>query len=178
MAGRASRPLLLIDIAVPRDVDPACADLPGVSLYDIDDLQAVVARTLSGREAEAVRAETIVEEEIQRFARWMGQQDVLPAVAALREHGRGIVNRVLAENAGRWEGATERDLARIEAIARAIMQRLLHEPTIRLRESGHGRVALVRELFGLDAAGGAAAAEDEPPAEETQDNVRALRRRK
>jgi glutamyl-tRNA reductase len=170
MARRGGRPLLIIDIAVPRDVDPDCAGLDDVTLYDIDDLQDVVAQALSVRAGETGAAERIVEDEIRRFARWMGQQDVLPAVAALREHGRDIVDRVLAENGGRWEAATERDLARVEAIARAVMQRLLHEPTIRMRESGHGRVALVRELFGL-ADRLEPTAEDEP----VRDNVRELR---
>src|SRR4051812_23145173 len=150
MRHREGRPLLLVDIAVPRDIEAACGDLDGVTLYDIDDLQAVVARNLEVRSAEAARAEGIVEDEIQRFARWMGQADVRPTVSALRRHGEDIVEQVLAENANRWEGASERDLARVEAMARAVMQRLLHEPTIHLRESGHGRVALVRELFGLD----------------------------
>jgi glutamyl-tRNA reductase len=172
MRERRGRPLLLIDLAVPRDVDPACADLDDVTLYDIDDLQAVVARTLSGREAEAARAEGIVEDEIQRFARWMNGQDARPTIAALREHGQEIVDRVLAENAGRWEGATARDLARVDAVARAVMQRLLHEPTIKLRESPHGRLAVVRELFGLDEAAAAPASSEEP----ARDNVRALRR--
>jgi glutamyl-tRNA reductase len=170
MRSRAGRSLLLIDIAVPRDIDGGCAGIDGVTLYDIDDLQAVVARNLSVREAEAERAEGIVEDEIQRFARWMGQADVRPTVAALRRHGEAIVEQVLAENASRWEGASPRDLARVEAMARAIMARLLHEPTIRLRESGHARVALVRELFALE----------EPPAPEAEGDsaeVRELRRR-
>lgn len=177
MASREGRPLLLIDIAVPRDIDPACADLDGVTLYDIDDLQKVVSHALSTRASEAVVAMEIIEDEIQRFARWMGQHDVRPTVAALRDHGRAIVDQVLAENAGRWEGATARDLARIDAVARAVMQRLLHEPTIRLRESGHGRVALVRELFGLDAVSVADELEaaDMAGHEPTRDNVRQLR---
>ncbi len=158
MRARAGRPLVLIDIAVPRDVEAACGDLDGVTLYDIDDLQAVVARNLSVREAERDRATAIVEEEIVRFARWMGQLDVRPTIAALREHGAAIVDTVLAENAGRWESASPRDVARIDAIARAVMQRLLHEPTIRLKGlpeqggSGHGRLQIVRELFGLEGA--------------------------
>jgi glutamyl-tRNA reductase len=153
MAQRPGRPLLLIDIAVPRDVDPTCAELDGVTLYDIDDLQAVIERNLSTRAEELPRAIAIVEEEINRFARWLGQLDALPTVAALREHGSAIVDQVLAENAGRWEGATPRDVARIEAVARAVMSRLLHEPTIRLRslggERGHASLELVRELFAL-----------------------------
>ena len=153
MRDRAGRSLLLIDIAVPRDIDPACAGLEGVSLYDIDDLQAVVSRNLSTRADEGARAEQIVEEEIHRFARWLGQLDALPTVSALREHGNALVEQVLAENDGRWESASPRDLARVEAIARAVMSRLLHEPTIRLRSlseaRGHASLELVRELFGL-----------------------------
>jgi glutamyl-tRNA reductase len=153
MQERDGRALLLIDIAVPRDVDPACGELDGVSLYDIDDLQAVVARNLSTRAEETPRALEIVEQEIQRFARWLGQLDALPTISALRAHGDEIVQRVLAENSGRWESASERDLARVEAIARAVMGRLLHEPTIRLRslseDRGHASLELVRELFGL-----------------------------
>jgi glutamyl-tRNA reductase len=153
MRERRGRSLLLIDIAVPRDIDPACADLEGVSLYDIDDLQAVVARNISTRTAEVPRAEEIVEEEIHRFARWLGQLDALPTVSALREHGDAIVAQVLAENSARWEGASRADLARVEAIAHAVMSRLLHEPTVRLRSlseaRGHASLELVRELFGL-----------------------------
>ncbi len=153
MGERGGRPLLLIDIAVPRDIDPSCSELEGVTLYDIDDLQAVAARNLNTRAAETPRALEIIEEEIHRFARWMGQLDALPTVSALREHGDVIVQQVLAENAGRWETASPRDLARIEAVARAVMGRLLHEPTIRLRaldgDRGHASLELARELFGL-----------------------------
>jgi glutamyl-tRNA reductase len=153
MEQREHRALLLIDIAVPRDVDPACGELDGVNLYDIDDLQAVVARNLSMRAEETPRALEIVEEEIHRFARWLGQLDALPTIAALRAHGDDIVEQVLAENSGRWESASPRDLARVEAIARAIVSRVLHEPTIRLRglgeDRGHASLELVRELFAL-----------------------------
>jgi glutamyl-tRNA reductase len=163
MGERAGRPLLLIDIAVPRDIDAGCGELDGVTLYDIDDLQAVVARNLDTRASEVPRAQEIVEEEIQRFARWLGQLDVLPTVSALREHGNTLVEQVLAENDGRWESASPRDLARVEAVARAVMSRLLHEPTIRLRSlseaRGHASLELVRELFGL---------RDDEPAEGTQ----------
>jgi glutamyl-tRNA reductase len=178
MEARGGRPLALIDIAVPRDIDPACAELDGVTVHDIDDLQATVARNLEVREAERSGADSVVEDEIQRFARWMAQLDVMPTIAALREHGAGIVDQVLRENAGRWETASARDLARVEAIARAVMQRLLHEPTIRLKtqdeDGGHGRQQLLRELFGLlDEAPAAEAADVDAAA----DNVRPLKRR-
>ncbi len=159
VARRAGRPLLLIDIAVPRDVDPRCGELPGVTLYDIDDLQSVVERNLSTRESEVPRAQELIEEEIHRFARWLGQLDTLPTVSALHRHADELVEQVLAENAGRWETASPRDTVRIEAVARAVAKRLLHEPTIRLRSlaeegahggtGGHASLELVRELFGL-----------------------------
>jgi glutamyl-tRNA reductase len=150
---REGRALLLIDIAVPRDIDPRCGELAGVTLYDIDDLQQVVARNLDTRANEVPRAEQIVEEEIRRFAGWLGQLDALPTVSALREHGDAIVAQVLAENDGRWESASPRDLVRVEALARSIANRILHEPTIRLRSlsetRSHASLQLVRELFAL-----------------------------
>src|SRR5271167_5020068 len=177
MQERRGRPLLLIDIAVPRDIDPGCGGLEGASLYDIDDLQAVVARNLDTRAGEIPGAHEIIEEEIRRFARWLGQLDALPTVSALREHGNALVEQVLAENAGRWESASPRDQARVEAIARAVMSRLLHEPTIRLRslagDRSHAGLELVRELFGLR--------EDAPVEQETSGKlaeVHDLRRRR
>jgi glutamyl-tRNA reductase len=184
MAERGARPLLIIDIAVPRDVDPACGELAGVNLYDIDDLQAVVARNLSTRAQETPRALEIVEEEIQRFARWLGQLDALPTISALRAHGDEIVQQVLAENSGRWESSSERDLARVEAVARAVMSRLLHEPTIRLRslseDRGHASLELVRELFGLreDVQAGEQSTEDQPAELAEVHDLRPRRRRR
>jgi glutamyl-tRNA reductase len=147
------RPLVLIDIAVPRDVDPDCAAVEGVAVYDMDDLQAVVARNLADRGEEAERATGIVEEEILRFARWMGQLDVTPTIADLRGRANQIVDAVVAENAGRWESASADDLVRAERLARTVVQRLLHEPTVRLKHrdgDAHGQIELLRELFGLD----------------------------
>jgi glutamyl-tRNA reductase len=175
MRERDGRPLLLIDIAVPRDIDARCGDLEGVTLYDIDDLQAVVARNLGARAEVIPHAEQIVEEEIRRFARWLGQLEALPTVSALREHADAIVEQVLRENDGRWEGATKRDVARVEAIARAVVSRLLHEPTIRLRsfseERGHASLQLVRELFGLLQEGDE---QPQPAADEPLADVRSI----
>jgi glutamyl-tRNA reductase len=154
MTVRDGRALLLVDLAVPRDIDPACGELDGVTLLDMDALQATVRRHLTVRRAEAVRAEAIVEDEIQAFAGWLGRLDVLPTLAALRERGDTVVRDLLAANAGRWESASERDLARVEALARAVVNRLLHEPTARVKdlegEHRHARLALLRELFGLE----------------------------
>jgi glutamyl-tRNA reductase len=178
MDQRGGRPLLLIDLAVPRDIDDAAARLPGVSLYDIDDLQAVANRNRRVRQTEARKAEGIIEEEIQRFAVWLGSLEVLPTLAALRAHATEIAEAVVAENDGKWESTSPRDRARIEAIARTVVNRLLHEPTLRIKamrdDRVHARMALVRDLFGLtgedaldegssDAAGSAQSAGAQPP---------------
>jgi glutamyl-tRNA reductase len=155
MRAREGRALLLIDLAVPRDIHPGCRELAAVSLYDMDDLQSLVERNVSGREAEARRAEAVLRSELGRFDRWLGAQDVTPTVAALRERADDVVERVLAENEPRWEGLTDADRVRLAAAARAIAARLLHEPTLRLkRAAGDGdsyaRAAALRDLFGLD----------------------------
>jgi glutamyl-tRNA reductase len=154
LPARAGRPLLLIDLAVPRDIEPSCGLLPGVQRYDLDAMESVVARTTHARKAEAVQAETIVEDELDRFNHWMATRGVAPTISAMHRQADDIVERVLTENSNRWETASSRDRARIEAVARAVATRILHEPTIRLRSvdpaAGHRRVELLRELFGLD----------------------------
>jgi glutamyl-tRNA reductase len=154
MDARGRRPLLLVDLAVPRDIDPACAEVDGVTLMDMDALQASVRGHLQVRREEARRAEAIVEDEIQTFATWLGRLDVLPTLAALRSRGDAVVSELLAENEGRWESLSERDRDRVEALARAVVKRLLHEPTERVKdleaEHRHARLALLRELFGLE----------------------------
>jgi glutamyl-tRNA reductase len=155
MGERDGRPLLLIDIAVPRDIDPSVRELPGITLYDMDDLQREVARNLSGREAEVTRVHTIIEQEAERYGDWLASLDVVPTIAALRECGEEIVQRVLRDNEGRWESLSDADRQRVELLARAVVNRLLHEPTLRIKgaaERGGSYVQLqaLRELFGLE----------------------------
>jgi len=157
MGQRESRPLLLIDLAVPRDIDPDCRQVEGVSLHDVDDVQAIVERNASGREVEARRAGGILDSELARFERWLGAQEVMPTVAALRARADEIVSQVLAENATRWESLSPTDRERVETMARAIANRLLHEPTVRVkaladRDDAYLQVSALRELFGLDGA--------------------------
>jgi glutamyl-tRNA reductase len=152
---RGGRPLVIIDIAVPRDIEPSVRELAGVTLYDMDDLQREVARSMSGREAEVERAMTILGEEAHRFDAWLASLDVVPTVAALRIRGEEIVQRVLADNEQRWESLSPADRERLEAMARAIVTRLLHEPTVRLKraadkEDSYVHVQALRELFGLE----------------------------
>jgi len=175
MRAREGRPLLLVDIAVPRDVEPACREIAGVSLHDVDDVQKIVERNASGREAEARRAERLLDAEQDRFERWLSSLEAVPTIAALRERGDEVVRRVLAENEGRWESLSEADRERLSAMAKAIASRLLHEPTLRMKRSAgddesYLYVSALRELFGLDA-------ETEPEAEDSGSNVTELRRR-
>ena len=156
MATRDGRPLLLVDIAVPRDIDPACRELPGVSLHDLDDVQQIAERNASGREAEAHRAEPILAAELDRFERWHASLEVVPTVTSLRDRADEIVRRVLAENDGRWESLSDADRERLSTMAKAIASRLLHEPTLRMKRSAGSDdaylyVSALRELFGLDA---------------------------
>jgi glutamyl-tRNA reductase len=175
MDARDGRPVLLIDLAVPRDIEPECGELDGVTLIDVDGLQAQLARGLTGRRGEARQAEGIVEEEIQAFAGWLGSLEVTPTLRALRARADEVVERLLAENEGRWEALTDRDRDRVETLARAAVSRLLHEPTVRVKrleaDQRHARLKLLRELFDL-----------EEPAEREADSgrtaeVRALRPR-
>jgi glutamyl-tRNA reductase len=173
MADRAGRPLLVVDIAVPRDIEPECREIAGVSLHDIDDVQQIVERNAGGREAEARRAEPILAAELDRFERWLAALEVVPTIAALRERGDEVVRRVLAENEPRWKSLGEADRERLTSMSKAIVSRLLHEPTLRMKrsagsDSAYAYVSALRELFGLDA-------ETEPEGE-TQGNVTELRR--
>jgi glutamyl-tRNA reductase len=174
MSTREGRPLLLVDIAVPRDIEPECREVAGVALHDIDDVQAIVGRNAGDREGEAKRAEPIIAAELDRFERWLASLSVVPTISALRARGNEVVERVLTENEGRWQSLGEADRERLEAMAKAIASRLLHEPTLRMKrsageEEAYLYVSALRELFGLEAA------EIEPESGD-QGNVTELRR--
>jgi glutamyl-tRNA reductase len=175
MEARGGRALLLIDLAVPRDIQAACRDIPGVTLHDMDDLQALVERNASGREAEARRAQALLRSELGRFERWMATQDTVPTVAALRRRADAVVDGVLAENESRWESLSDADRRRVEAMARAVASRLLHEPTLRVKraagdDDAYTYVNALRELFGLD--------RDTAPIEDADAEVRQLHARR
>ena len=151
---RRGRPLFLIDIAVPRDLDPGIRELEGCYLYDIDDLEAVVADTLAGRRREAVRAETIVAEEAERFRDWQATRDVVPAIASLRAHAESIRTAELAKAEGRLGALSESERRAVESVTSQIVNKLLHLPTVRLKQAaaaadGPLYVDTLRHLFGL-----------------------------
>jgi len=177
-ASRMGRPLVMIDLAVPRDIEPSVRDCPGIALYDMDDLQSEVARNLSGRQAEAEEALVIVREEVARFGEWLDSLDVVPTISALRRRGDEIVEQVLRENESRWESLSDADRERVATLASAVVSRLLHEPTRILRgAAGEGTsyryVHALHELFGLEAA---LAPLEEAPAEVTRLDARRRKR--
>jgi len=148
---RKGRPLFLIDLAVPRDLDPAIHELEACYLYDIDDLEAVVSETLAGRRAEAAHAERLVALEAQRFKEWRASLDVVPAIASLRAHAEEIRAGELAK----LGDLPESERRTLESVTAQILNKLLHLPTIRMKEAaaadaGPEVADVVRHLFGLE----------------------------
>jgi glutamyl-tRNA reductase len=150
LPARRGRPLFLIDLAVPRDLDPSIHELDDCYLYDIDDLQAVVAETLAGRRREAERAEAIVAEEAERFREWQASLDVVPAIASLRARAEEIRAAEL-----RKAKLSESERRAAESVTAAVLNKLLHLPTIRMKEAAAAADGViyadaVRHLFGLE----------------------------
>ncbi len=159
---RRARPLLIIDLAVPRDVDPALGELPGITLVDVDGLQAVVERNLAMRHNTRQAAERLIAEEVDAFRAWLATRRVAPTIAALRERAEAIRQAELERALRRLDHLSPRDREVVAALSRRLINRLLHEPTVRLRaEAAHGNGEpyrqVIEELFGLRAV---------PPAEE------------
>jgi glutamyl-tRNA reductase len=150
---RKGRPLFAIDLAVPRDVDPRLAELEDCYLYDIDDLQAVVRESLSGRRREAERAEAIVASEAERFRDWQASLHVVPAIASLRERAESIRSGELAKAESRLEGLSDSERRTVESLTTQIVNKLLHVPIVRMKQAaaaeGSGYVEVARDLFGL-----------------------------
>ncbi|MCL4821528.1 MAG: glutamyl-tRNA reductase [Vicinamibacteria bacterium] len=135
LAARNGRPLFLIDIAVPRDIDAAAAELPGVFLYDMDGLQAVAAANRREREREARKAFALVEEAVAAFVAWERTLQVQPVLAALRRRAEEVKQAELRKARRHLAGLTAEQEAAVEAVAAAIVNKLLHPPTAFLREA-------------------------------------------
>ena len=152
---RNGRGLLLIDVAVPRDIDPAVRLIPGVKLFDIDDVEALAEAGLSVRQAEVQRVEAIIEEEVADFAAWWGSLDVVPVIAALRERAEEIRRRELERTLRRLpkiDGATRE---RIEAMTAAIVKKMLDRPIARLKDGADKGLYMeaLEDLFDLPPSG-------------------------
>jgi glutamyl-tRNA reductase len=162
MRERRGRPILLVDLAVPRSVEPAVNELDGVYLFDVDDLDGVIAENRGARASEAQRAETIVEAEVDAFWGWLQGLDVVPTIVALRERVESIRQREVERHLAALGTAEPRQREAIERLTRAIVNKILHHPvtTLRRHQAERGEsfyVEATRSLFRLG---------DDPPDDE------------
>ena len=154
---RGDRPLCILDIALPRDVDPAVGELENVFLYDLDDLQAVVSANLERRRADLPSAEELISGEVARFWDWVAGLAAVPVLAEMRSQMDAVRTRELNEALRRLQHLPPADRAAVEELSRKLMNKFLHEPTVRLRAAaangrGLGVVDTARYLFGLERA--------------------------
>ena len=164
--GRRREPLFIIDIAIPRDVEPGAGDIEQVFLYNVDDLQTVVQENLSRRSAEIQRAEEIVAEEVSHFMAWRRSRTVVPTVVALRQRFDTIRKAELQRLDSKLSGLDADARVRVDEITRLIMEKLLLEPTAQLKalpdeETQVAYADAVRRLFGLRTDEGAPATGEE-----------------
>ena len=156
LAARRGRPLLIVDIAVPRDVEPETNTLEGVYLYDVDDLQDIVDEGLGERRRAAEEARRLLEIEVVAFDRWRQVADLAPTISALYERLHGMERDEIARFSRRLASFGEAERATVEELLRALVQKILHRPTLTLKAAAdRGEAArfaaLYREIFGLDA---------------------------
>lgn len=151
---RAGRELVIVDVAVPRDVDPAAADLDGVTLLDMDDIGTFVEQQMVTRTRVIGNVESIVDEEVSRYQTVTSAREVAPLVSELRSRGSEIADAELARFSAKLAGLEPAERDAVEAMARGIVNKLLHEPTVRLKDAaGHARgdrlAESLRDLFDL-----------------------------
>jgi glutamyl-tRNA reductase len=163
MRMRRNRPLFIIDIAVPRDVEPRVGKLSNVFLYDIDDLQQVLEANLEQRRREVPRVQSIVTEEVAAFLAWLRTRDVVPTIVDLRQHLDGIREAELAWAMNKLDGLSAQERKVVLALSQRLVNKIMHQPTVRLKQHAGAREAYryseaIRDLFGIDDGG-------EPPQE-------------
>ncbi|HEX2716210.1 MAG TPA: glutamyl-tRNA reductase [Gemmatimonadaceae bacterium] len=162
VAARGDRPLCILDIALPRDVDPAVRAMENVFLYDLDDLRAVVAANIERRRDQLPSAGHVIDEEVERFWQWLAGLEAVPVLTEMREAAERMRAREVAQVLRRRPDLDEAQREAIESLSRALLNKFLHEPSVRLREAAaNGRglaiVDAARYLFGV--AGGGKASE-------------------
>lgn len=155
MRMRRNRPLFVIDIAVPRDVEPAVGELSNVFLYDIDDLQQVIESNLAQRRRQVPHVRSIIGEETATFLDWFRARDVVPTIVDLRQHMDLIRETELEWAMHKLEHLSEEECSVVLAFSRRLVNKILHQPTVRLKQQGNGRQAYhyteaVRDLFGIE----------------------------
>jgi glutamyl-tRNA reductase len=153
MKERKHSQVFLIDISVPRNIDPAVNELENVYLYNIDDLQGVVDANLFERQKEAEKAEKIIDEEMETFLKWQSSLDSVPTIRALRARAEEIKSEELSKLLNKMTGIGEQDKEAIEYMATSLVNKLIHPPTAALKESTEDKeiiVALIQKLYGID----------------------------
>ncbi len=148
---RSGRPLLVFDIAVPRDVEPGTADVDGVHLVTLEDLEAIAEANRHEREAEATKVERIVHEEVDRFRHWWESRGVMPTIASIRHQAEDVRAAEVSRSLAKMNGLTADVTERVDAMTKALVKKLLHDPTKALRDrKDESFTQSARELFGLD----------------------------
>ncbi len=155
IATRAGRPLLIVDIAVPRDVDPAVGLLDGVTLLDMDDLRSFAEAGLSARRGEVASVEALLDEELERYIGATSAREVAPMIVALRDRAEQVRQAELERFRSRLDGLDHSQLDAVEHLTRGILGKLLHEPSIALKDAagsprGDRLITSLRELFALE----------------------------
>jgi len=153
MKERKQRQVFLIDISVPRNIDPETNDLDNVYLYNVDDLQGVVDSNLFERKKEAEKAEKIIDEELETFLRWQSTLDSVPTIIAIREKAEEIKKEELDKFFHKMPGMGEKEREAIEYMAAALINKMIHPPTAALKEDSEDKdvlVATIRKLYGID----------------------------
>jgi glutamyl-tRNA reductase len=155
MHARRNRPIFMIDIAVPRDIDPAVGELYNIFLYDVDDLQSVVQANLAEREREAAKCESMIEHEVGAFVDWLRSREVVPTIAALQSKADQVKRVELERAMAKLSDLSPRDRRVVETLASGIVAKILHEPMVRLRQSSRDSDSYqyldsLRHLFALD----------------------------
>ncbi len=153
MKERKQKPVFIIDISVPRNIDPAINDLDNVYLYDVDDLQGVVDGNILGREKEAEKAEAIIEDEVETFQRWQSSLEAVPAIVALRDRAEAIRKEEFLKLINRLPGLGEAEKRAVEHMAAAIVNKLIHPPTMAIKEDSEDRdtlIATIKRLYGIN----------------------------
>jgi glutamyl-tRNA reductase len=151
MSYRRGRDMLIVDLAVPRDVDPAAGDIEGVTLRTMDDLEAVAEANRRERETEAVKVEAIVDEEVERFSEWWKSRGIIPTIASIRHDAEAVRAAELAKTIAKMTSLQAGDAERLEAMTKSLVKKLLHDPTRALHDrNDESFTQVARELFALD----------------------------
>lgn len=153
MKERKNRPVFIIDISVPRNIDPEINKIDNTYLYDVDDLQEVVDSNIHGRKIEAEKAEKIIDEEVDKFIRWMSSLDSVPTIVALRQKAEEIKREEFEKFRGKFSDMDEAKMKAVEYLATAIVNKLIHPPTTALKEDTEDRdelIAMIKKLYGIN----------------------------